>query len=103
MNARTHQGWRTIALFISPLNVPLHAGLLSLDVTNNSLHSLPAQLTSQPLTRLTLGGNSELSLTRADVDMLARFPRLQQLELWSTATPNDVIKYAARKLSQRAE
>lgn len=92
------------ALLISPLNAPLHAALLSLDVSHNSLQSVPEELASMSLRRLTLGGNSALSLSHADVDsLLTRLPRLRELQLWSTATPNDVDKYAASKLARRAD
>ena len=77
-----------------------HAGLLSLDVFHNSLHSLPTELASLSLTRLNLKHNSTLSLTRADVDsLLARLPRLHSFEVWGTNTPRDVQAYARSRLS----
>lgn len=60
-----------------------YAGLLSLDISVNRMHSLPAGLSCESLTSLNLGCRPDLALSRMDVvRLLDRLPQLRELHDW---------------------
>lgn len=70
------------------------AGLedLTLSLYGSQLERLPPELASATrLTGLRLGGNRSLAVTPQEADTLLALPGLQQLELWGTATPHQVL------------
>lgn len=58
--------------------------------------------TAAALTALSLNHNTRLALTPADVDLLLRLPRLQQLALDGTATPATVLAELDRRAPRLA-
>ena len=77
-------------IFRLPLHY--HAGLKRLDLSNNAFTRLPAALsTATALTCLTLNGNSELRLRRADKAVLPELPNLQHLEVEGIVAVNPAL------------
>lgn len=80
-----------------------YAGLRSLDLTDNLLHTIPAELACTALTSLCVGANVGLHLTRKQMaSLLGRLPRLIELRDRDTAIDQAVRDYAAQALSLRA-
>lgn len=79
-------------------------GLRFLSVSTNALQSLPAELMAQSLTSLSISHNPQLRLSSEDVDhLLARLPRLQDLNHYSTAISQPASLHVARVLRMRAD